>query len=187
MTAPVLAPRLQASGPVVSAPIPGEVLQGAVTITGSSEVPGFVSAELAFAYSDDATGTWFPIATLTQPVTFGPLAVWDTTGISDGNYTLRLRVQLADGTHLETLVQGLRVRNYSPIETPTPLPVAPQATSTNTPEPTYTPYPTPTSLPRNPAVVAPADLSSSIIYGGTATCVLFAIIGIYLWLRRKFK
>jgi hypothetical protein len=98
-----------------------------------------------------------------------------------------LRVQLADGTHLETIVPGLRVRNYSPIETPTPLPVAPQATSTSTPEPTFTPYPTPTVLPRNPAVIAPADLSSSIIYGGTATCVLFAIIGIYLWLRRKFK
>ena len=81
-------------------PKQGDVLQGVVTIRGSSNETGFLSAEVDFAYAGDTTGTWFLIATGSQPVDSNILASWDTTTITDGNYNLRLRVTLTDGTHL---------------------------------------------------------------------------------------
>ena len=128
------------------------------------------------------------IADSTQPVSAGTLATWDTTTITDGNYNLRLRVSLADGTFTDVLVGNLRVRNYSPVETPTPVPTSPQAptpTLTPTITPTATPYPTPTQLPPNPAEIAPTDVWVSVGYGGLAAVALILLLGAYLWLRRK--
>jgi len=92
---------------------------------------------------------------------------------------------LSDGNTRETIVSGLRVRNYTPVETLTPIPLAPEATPLSTFTPTATPFPTPTSLPRNPATFAPTDVSVSILYGGLGAILIIIIIGIYLYLRRK--
>ena len=181
---PLLGVKAQINGPAIVSPRPGEVLQGSVKVVGSTDLTGFVSAELAFAYADDPTGTWFRIATLTQPVLQQSLATLDTTSITDGNNSVRLRVYLKDGTSREIIVKGLRVRNYSPVETPTP---APQATPLSTSTPTATPFPTPTALPLNPAVLVPLDLSASLAVGGLAVLVISGLIGIYLWIRRKLK
>ena len=185
LTAPVQVRTIQFGNPAIVAPRPGSVLQGVVTINGSSDSKGFVSAEVAFTYADDPTGTWFQIATSTRPVFNDILATWDTTVITDGNYVLRLRVMLTDGTFQDAIVSGLRVRNYTPVETPTPVPVAPEATPLPTATPTATPYPTPTALPRNPAELAPTDVSTSILYGGLAVLLAFVLVGIYLWLRKS--
>jgi hypothetical protein len=200
LASPVLAQTAQIGNPAINLPRPGDVLQGVVAITGSDDVPGFISGEVSFTYADDPTGTWFLISLLSQPVTFDRLATWDTTVITDGNYVLRLRVSLADGSTRETIVSGLRVRNYTPIETPTPTatvptatvptailptPVAPTATPTPTITMTPTPFPTPTRMPNNPATLAPSDVSSSIVYGGLAVILSFILFGLYLWLRRK--
>ena len=181
----VLVRNAQFGDPVIVAPRPGDVLQGVVTIAGSSDVTGFGSAEISFTYTDDPTGTWFQISKNSQPIFNERLASWDTTVITDGDYVLRLRVYLIDGSFHEVLVSGLRVRNYTPVETPTPMAIAPKATPLATFTPTATPLPTPTALPRNPAVLAPTDVSASIIYGGLAAILIFVIISIYLWLRRK--
>ena len=181
---PLLGVKAQINGPAIVSPRPGEVLQGSVKVVGSTDLTGFVSAELAFAYADDPTGTWFLFATLTKPVLQQSLAPLDTTSITDGNYSVRLRVYLKDGTSREIIVTGLRVRNYSPVETPTP---APQATPLSTSTPTATPFPTPTALPLNPAVLVPLDLSASLAVGGLVVLVIFGLIGIYLWVRRKLK
>lgn len=181
----VLEQNVQFGDPVIVAPRPGDVLQGVVTIAGSSDVTGFVSAEVSFTYADDPTGTWFLIALNSQPVFNDKLAAWDTTVITDGDYVLRLRIYLTDGSSREALVSGLRVRNYTPVETPTPMALAPEAPPLSTITPTATPFPTPTALPRNPAALAPTDVSASILYGGMAAILTFVIVGIYLWLRRK--
>jgi len=181
----VLVRNAQFGDPVIVAPRPGDVLQGVVTIAGSSDVTGFGSAEISFTYTDDPTGTWFLISKNSQPIFNERLASWDTTVITDGDYVLRLRVYLIDGSFHEVLVSGLRVRNYTPVETPTPMAIAPKATPLATFTPTATPLPTPTALPRNPAVLAPTDISASIIYGGLAAILIFVVISIYLWLRRK--
>jgi hypothetical protein len=185
LTSPFLARNAQFGDPAIVAPRSGDVLQGVVTIAGSNDVNGFVSAEVAFTYADDPTGTWFLIATSSQPVSNDMLVTWDTTVITDGDYVLRLRVYLTDGGFREALVSSLRVRNYTPMETPTPMALAPEATPLPTIAPTATPFPTPTALPRNPASLAPMDVSANILYGGLAAILTFVIVGIYLWLRKS--
>ena len=181
----VLARNAQFGDLAIVGPRPGDVLQGVVTIAGSSDVTGFVSAEVSFTYADDPTGTWFLIALNSQQVFNDRLATWDTTVITDGDYVLRLRVYLTDGSSREALVSGLRVRNYTPVETPTPMALAPEAPPLSTITPTATPFPTPTALPRNSATLTPTDVSASILFGGMAAILTFVIVGIYLWLRRK--
>ncbi len=171
--------------PGIISPRQGDVLQGVVTIRGSSDVTGFLSAEVAFAYAGDTTGTWFLIATSSQPVDADTLATWDTTTITDGDYNLRLRVYLSDGKTLDATIPNLRVRNYTAVETPTPAPTALQPTPIPTETPTPTPFPTPTALPGNPAVLTPRDISISLAYGGLGAVLLLVILGIYLWLRQK--
>ncbi len=173
------------AGPVIISPRPGEVLQGVVAIKGSSDVPGFQSSEVSFGYAGDTTGTWFLIASSNRTVVSDTLTTWDTTTITDGNYTLRLRVTLNDGSHLESTITDLRVRNYTPIETPTPAPTALKPTSVTTATLTVTPFPTPTALPTNSAILTPADVSTSLAYGGLGAVLLLVILGIYLWLRWK--
>jgi len=175
----------QTDPPVVTAPQPGEVLQGVITISGTSQVDGFASAEVDFTYTGDQTGTWFVIATSLQAVSEDVLATWDTTAISDGSYDLRLRVHLADGNPLNVLVPGLRVRNYTPVETPTPAPTVPEATPQPTVTATPTPPPTPTPLPPNPVMVRTSDVFTSLGYGVAVVFVFFIILGIYVWLRRR--
>jgi hypothetical protein len=171
--------------PAILSPQQGQVIQGVVTILGSSNETGFVSSEIDFGYAGDTTGTWFLIATGSQPVDSNTLATWDTTTITDGNYNLRLRVTLGDGTYLDAIVPNLRVRNYTPVETPTLAPTEVQPTITPTETLTPTPFPTPTLLPANPAVLTPADISTSLVYGGLGAVILIIILGIYLWLRRN--
>jgi hypothetical protein len=187
LAAPITEQNFQPAVPTIVAPRPGDVLQGLVQITGSMDETGVVSAELAFTYVDDSTGTWFLIAMINQPVITGTLAVWDTTVISDGIYVLRLRVVLADGSFRDAIVSGLRVRNYTPVETPTPTALVEQATPLPTITPTSTPFATPTMLPHNPAALMPGDVSSSILYGGMTAIAIFLIVGIYLWIRRKLS
>jgi hypothetical protein len=179
----------QAPGSQVTiiSPQPGEALQGQVTINGNSDVAGFVSAEIAFAYSDDPTGTWFLIAAGNQPVRDGVLAVWDTTTITDGLYTLRLSVILGDGSQVDVTVPALRVRNYTPVETAiassTSLEPAPIASVTLVAA-SATPFPTPTSLPPNPAALTPSRIYASLGYGALAVLAILLLLALYLRLRR---
>jgi hypothetical protein len=171
--------------PAIISPQQGEVLQGTVTIRGSSTVTGFQSSEVDFAYTGDPTGTWFLISQSSQPVDSGTLATWDTTTITDGNYNLRLRIFLNDGTPLDVVSSNLRVRNYTPIETPTPAPTIIMPTPTQADTLTPTPFPSPTALPVNPAVLTTADISASLAYGGLGAVALIIIFGIYFWVRRN--
>jgi len=172
-------------GPVIVSPQQNEMLQGVVTIKGSSDVAGFVSAEVSFAYARETTGSWFLIATSSQPVNLDTLATWDTTTITDGDYILRLRVSLKDGSSLDVQVSNLRVRNYTPVETPTPAPTELQATATILPTLTAAPFPSPTPLPDNPAILTPVDLSKSITYGGLGAVLFLIVLRVFLGLRRR--
>jgi hypothetical protein len=171
--------------PEIVSPRPGEALQGRVTITGASNAIGFASYELAFAYPSDPTGTWFLIAQSERPVQEGTLGEWDTTLVTDGNYTLRLRVFLDDGSSLEVLVPDVRVRNYTPVETPTagPAPVFPTRTpfafAPSLPGPTSTP------LPVNPAALTSERLRAGLGYGALAMLSLLILLSAYLFLRRR--
>jgi len=187
---------VHAQGPspvAISSPVAGQVLRGQVSIIGTSEAPGFVASELAFSYAGDPTGTWFVLQTSGQAVTNEVMASWDTTSISDGDYSLRLQVSLQDGSSLEASIPGLQVRNYTAlptptaepsstptprIEAPTPMLLAPSATPT-------LPLPgTPTPLPPNPAALAGSEIYASLQRGALVIGLLFLAFGILLRLRR---
>jgi hypothetical protein len=168
----------------IATPAEGQAVQGLLTIEGSASHPFFEAYDLAFAYQNDPTETWFVISDpVTQPVTNGPLALWDTSGLTDGNYRLRLRVYLSNGNRLQVIVGNLRVRNYTAIETnPAGIP-APVATATRS-RPTSTPRPTP--LP-----ALSSDGSRGVLQAFTAGAVLggLALIlgGVYLFARRRMQ
>ena len=174
-----------AYSPSITSPVLGQALQGTVAITGTTAVDRFAEAELGFSYAADSTSTWFLIAKLDEPVFEGVLGSWDTTSITDGDYILRLRVTLTDGTSDEVLVSNLRVRNYTPIETPTPAPTAVLPTVTPALTSTASPYPTPTALPSNPAELKPVAIWSMLAAGGLTALMALGLLGAYLWLKRK--
>jgi hypothetical protein len=91
--------------PEISSPQHGEVLQGMVTISGSSRVPSFQSAEMAFSHDGDSQVSWFLLYESQEPIERGKFIIWDTTTITDGTYQIRLRVYLEDDQVIETLIR----------------------------------------------------------------------------------
>ena len=177
---------------LLSKPSDGQAVIGNVQISGTTDIPGFASAEISFAYADNPTGTWFLISSSTEPVNRGTLAEWDTSTITDGLYDLQLVVTRQGNDALVYTVKNVRVRNYTPIETNTPTPITPTSTPlpgdtpvpTSTPTPTETPIPpTPTSLPPNPIQVTRQDFMWSLVKGVAIVAGAFAILGIYVSIK----
>lgn len=171
----------------ISAPGPGEALQGVVEISGTTGLDGFQSAEISFAYQADPTSTWFLILQTNQPVLQGLLARWDTSTITDGQYRLRVQVFLQDGQVVEFVVDGLRVRNYSPVETSTPavLPTGqPMLTLTPTPLMDFVvTAPVLTPLPTNPVELSEERFTASVFQGVLVVFSAAVMAGTYLGLR----
>jgi hypothetical protein len=183
----------QASPPVaITSPAPDEVLRGSVAITGKVDVPSFVSAQLDFAYASNPTNTWFNIQTFTQPPVDSTLATWDTTSITDGDYVLRLLVNLADGT-LQEVTVPVKIGNDA-LPTPTLVPTAtPQPDLVliptpfllgASPTPTEVQRPTPTALPTNPVALGQNQIYASLGRGALVILGLFALAGIIIRVRR---
>lgn len=173
---------------VIISPRAGQALQGLVPISGSTAQDSFQMAELEFAYTHDPTHTWFLIEESDKPMTSGLLTQWDTTTLTDETYDLRLTVLLKDGRRDSVTIAGLRVRNYTPIETDTPTPVSPTSTPVpgDTPVPTVTPTititivpPTFTPFPPNPARLSTQDITASLQKGALAVTGIFAMMGVY--------
>ena len=189
-----------ATAPAIHSPLGGQAVQGIVPLTGNTAMEGFISAELSFAYLNNPTDTWFLIAQSDTPVENDILAQWDTTTISDGDYSLRLVVRLNDGSEHSTSVEGVRVRNYTAIEADTPTPTVPTPTPqasetlvpTQTPTITLTPTATlvpitPTAPPPNPAELSSDAILSSVGRGILAVIGLFALLGLYQGIRSLFR
>ena len=193
---------LQQGAPAISEPVAGQALSGQISVVGTADAPNFASAELAFAYAADPTGTWFPLARLTQPLQESTLAAWDTTQISDGEYSLRLRVYSQDGTFQDFTVTGLQVRNSAPPATSTSAPATSQPAEEvpasteesllvveSAPAPTVTPAPvlpsgpTPQPLPANPAALRVDQINFYLTRGALLAFTMFVVLGLFLKLR----
>ena len=182
----------------ITSPRAGDILRGQATITGTTDVPNFLSAQLDFAYASvsDLTGNWFALQTLSQPARDSALFTWDTASITDGDYILRLQVFLADGTTQEATV-SIRIQNDSIPPTPTSLP--PTATPETifggqiptpfllaaSPTPTDIPRPTPTALPPNPVSLNQNEIYNSLTRGALVIVGLFIFSGILIRIRRN--
>lgn len=195
---PATIPELPTVGPIsISYPLHGQTLKATVNITGSIALEGWTSFELAFADAASTEPNWFPFATGSNPLAEdGPLAVWDTTTVSDGEYILRLRVSSPAGEQ-DVFVYGIRIRNYTvdtpqPTSTPTITSTATATatatvTTTFTPLPTSTPFSTPTQLPPNPATLRSDEIVFNFLRGGLFSVMLFGIFGLLLHLRSRRK
>lgn len=172
---------IQATSVSISSPQNGDTLRGQVEIQGVMDVPNFASAELGFTFASSNGDTWFSIQTFSQPITDSAIAVWDTTSLTDGDYNLRLRVYLQDGTFQDAIVTGIKIRNQ---ELPTPtstVTVLPQFNTNATPtlriiEPTeiVLSYPSATPLPMNPASITTNSIYK--VFGQSAVVVLILFI-----------
>lgn len=177
-------------------PRPGQVLQGKIAIQANITVAAVKSAELLFGYQDDPTETWFliwewpgqntPEPDQEQPFLKTQIYEWDTTTLTDGDYTLKLVVTLEDGSQAEATVPGLRVRNYTPIETSSPSGESAKQSTTPTINPallTLTVQPSPEPKPTNPAQLTPVQIGNSIRQAAVWVFVVFLLMGIYAYLR----
>ena len=121
-----------------------------------------------------------------------PLYTWDTTNITDGNYILRLRVFLGDGTFQEVTVPITIQNDAQP--TPTTAPTATPQEETilvptpfllaSSPTPTDVPRATPTPLPTNPVSLDQNTVFSSFGRGALVILGMFALAGLILRIRR---
>jgi len=172
----------------IQSPREGQALQGVEIIDGKIRGEGFISGSIHFSYSESSAQerTWFFIAELegdTQDSSQTAFQLeWDTTQITDGNYDLRVVADYSGGAAIFEVVTGLRIRNYSAIETPTPgLPAAGSGVETPLPPPdTPEPKNTATPLPPNPAEVQSRDLQRVLLISGVAVAGVF-FVGIIYW------
>ncbi len=171
-------------------PDPGQALQGTVLIVVETNYATAAHIKLSFSYNNDHRDSWFLIQEVQNDNQQELSFAWDTTTITDGEYILRLNVITDNDEHI-AYVPGLRVRNYSAVETNTPVPtstpapqdtLAPTATSTRTV--TSVP-PTATMLPPNPAQITPNDIGNSIIKGILISLGVLAIFGTYHFIRGR--
>lgn len=184
----------QDSPPIaIVSPAVGEVLRGEVTIIGSTADINFASAQLDFKYASDSGDSWFPLANLSQPALNSPLYLWNTASITDGDYILRLRVNLTDGRFQEVTVP-IDIQNDPQSSTPTPVVTSTPESSIGvqiptpfllaaSPTPTEVPRPTPTPLPPNPASLTQNTILASLARGALVIFGLFIFSAIVLRLR----
>lgn len=170
------APEAQEYQGQISSPSSNAVVRGQVTVAGTANHPDFWKYEIRVAPGQNPSigdAQWYRVVVREQAVVNGQLAVWDTSVLPDGVYTLRLRVVRRDGNWMDFDVLPLTVRNTAP-PTATPLPptaTIPPPTATTEPSPTAplpsnTPAPTSTVessvTPAAPATLTPASTSSSV-------------------------
>lgn len=195
LAAPLTASAQTVAVPAILSPQDGAVLKGTTEVRVATDVANFASAELAFAYDPNPTGAWFLLQTASVPATEEVMTTWDTAAISDGDYLLRLRVTLLDGSSQDATVH-VKVRNYtvvptetpestptrvSVLEVPTPIILAATATATQAVLP---PDASPTALPANPAGISSGSVFSGFWRGALAAAVLVLLFGAFLRLRR---
>ena len=180
----------------ITSPLAGDVLRGEITITGTTDIENFLSAQLDFTYASNPAGNWFTLQTVSQPVLSSALAIWNTASISDGDYILRLRVNLVDGTFQEVTVP-VKIQNDTPFSTSTPELVATSTPDSVTiqiptpfllaasPTPTEVPRPTPTALPTNPVSLHQNEILISLGRGALVIIGIFIFAGLLIRVRRS--
>lgn len=212
------APPLQARS-VITYPTSGMTVSGVVEITGIATHPNIAWYDVSYAPGPEPTGTsqWVSLANVQNAqVESGVLAVWDTTTIPDGQYSLALTVIGRDDPFTyQQIVTYLTVNNAQPVASPTPeteqptpepMPTAvvgPTPTPISIEQPaTPTPRPSPTPGSEEELAGTPAaseeeegpalpfnvqDLRGAFCNGGLITVMLFLLWGLYLLAKASVR
>ena len=169
----------------ITSPLAGEAVQGLAQIAGTVDVEGFQSYSLAFAFHSGAEKNWFPIMQSATPVFNGVIGEWDTSLLVDDMYDLQMTVNIVGEDPIILMIEGLRIRNYTAIETATPRSTQSDQQTTPTVEtersPTTTPTPntTPTQLPGNKAAVTSSNLRKALQNGMAIGLIFILFLTLY--------
>jgi hypothetical protein len=196
---------------IITSPQSNAIVRGQVPIVGSATHPQFQLYKVEYA-AEPVGGdeSYAIVGTIHEDmVVDGELAMWDTTPLPDGSYTIRLRVVRLDGNYSEYSVSQVVVANTQPeqpTETPTPEGGEEEAPPTRTPTPlpptptivieqpgmetegTAAPSVTRTPLPTPEKETASFDFSlvplqTACMYGAGAMLALFLLFGFMAALR----
>jgi hypothetical protein len=173
LLAPGLALAWQGGQATISSPQPFSTLRGVISINGTATHPSFQRFQLYFR-SESVPDEWHFMFEQTNQVSNGLLGTWDTRGVPDGTYALRLRVVRVDGNYDEKEINGLLVANTRPVDTPTPdvTPTLPEpAAPTATPTSIFTPTPVTVQQPQiaTPTPRATVVVTATAAISGTLT------------------
>ena len=211
------APQPQARS-VITYPTDGTTISGMVEITGIATHPNIVWYDVSYAPGPQPTGAsqWVSLANVQNAqVEDGVLAVWDTTSVPDGQYSLALTViGRDDPITYQQIVTRLTVNNAQPVATPTteqatpePMPTAvtgptPTPVSVEQPAtPTPRPSPAPEGEEGDDEVVTPlagegeqpaiqfdfGELRSTFCSGGLITLMLLLLWGLYVLAKSSVR
>ena len=145
---------------VITSPSSGAVVNGQLAVTGTALDAHLDSWILDYG-AGERPSAWVTIASGSTAVVSGLLGTWNTVGLPDGTYSLRLRVtDQASHTSRYTVGVILQVPTASPTRTATATPTFSRtptctATYTATPAPTATRTPTPTFTATSTATATP--------------------------------
>nr|MBN1229144.1 hypothetical protein [Anaerolineae bacterium] len=193
---------------VISSPAEGAIVSGSVMVIGTVFDPAFESYELEFL-PDPAPSTtdWEAVQPpVEQMVINGVIGSWDTTGLLDGFYILRVTLNRTDGEPVRVERQ-VTVSNATPTPTltaqPTRTPEPPSAEGpdmaptsliqqppTRTPRPTATPggsTSTPQGLIPPDSPLQPANLRRAAFHGMLIAGGVFVLLGIYSFVRQSIR
>ena len=189
-------------GAVITSPQDRDMVRDLLVIKGTAASPNFWKYEIHYAPEPNPTDQWMLMGDVHEaPVTDGRLETWDTSLVSDGTYSLRLRVVRTDGNYDEYYVRQISLVDVQPTETPTstptpaatrtPLPSTPtviiQQPPTATPRPTSTPGAvgvTPEPEAETGLNITAQGLGKALFYGAGGAMGLFLLMGILIVLRR---
>lgn len=145
----------------ISFPGNNEVIRGVVSIRGSAVHSQFDRFQVAYALEPvTSNNEWITIGIeRTDQVVNGELAIWDTSTVPDGSYSLRLRVIRLDGNYNEIEVKQVVVANTQPTPTPTVDPT--EESATNATPTSSTPTITPTAIEPTPTIVIEVELEDT--------------------------
>ncbi|MBK8025999.1 MAG: PKD domain-containing protein [Chloroflexi bacterium] len=111
----------------ILSPAPGNIVAGNVQVLGSASHPQFLQYQLEWGPDPNPGNLWYPVnAPLFNPVVNGLLGVWNTIGVQDARYQLRLRVYLRDGRVEQTVVSNITVQNRINTPVPSATPIIPR-------------------------------------------------------------
>ena len=167
---------------LMTQPVQGESVRGVVQVMGSAVGEGFSSYDLVYSFENSETPNWFSITSANQTVENGVLGHWDTTTITDGDYSLKLVVHWQDGSQQEVILQHILVRNYT---------ASADTSSDGTPRVEITPESSrqaeggllQASTSSNPASLTIEELRKTIYLGAGFGVGLILLVGVYVLAR----
>lgn len=152
--------------------------QSGATVTGIVQIEGTASLGGDFQYyklevAPVGTEAWGNlVGEAREQVVNAQLGVWDSAGVADGAYTIRLRVVDPTGNYCEATVTNVNVQNSLPTAVPTPeftvtpTEAPPIQNAVPTPLPTISAQGTPAAGP-SPTTVRPSITRTPVPVGTT--------------------